>query len=114
VRRLLAAAATLALACATVGRNFDATQLGWLKDGETTKAQILDKLGQPWRVGYDAGDQTWTYGYYEYRALSDSNTKDLVLHFTADGKLKTYTLNTSFPSERAQLDPGAATPAAGK
>jgi outer membrane protein assembly factor BamE (lipoprotein component of BamABCDE complex) len=100
-------------ACATVGKNFDATGLSWLKDGETTKAQVLEKLGPPWRVGSDAGYLTWTYGYYEYRAFSDSNSKDLVLHFLADGKLKSYTLNTSFPEEREKLDPSLATRAPG-
>ena len=99
------------VACATVGRNFDATQLSWLKNGDTTKAQILDKLGQPWRVGSDAGDQTWTYGYYQYRAFGESNSKDLVLHFDPDGKLKSYTMNTSFPEEREKLDPSLAKPA---
>lgn len=102
---LAAAALALPLACATVGRNFDSTQLSWLEAGSITKAQVLDKLGPPWRVGFDAGDLTWTYGYYEYRALGDSNSKDLVLHFTPDGKLKTYTLSTSFPQEREKLDP---------
>ncbi|HTP29577.1 MAG TPA: hypothetical protein VMK12_28410 [Anaeromyxobacteraceae bacterium] len=101
--------ATLALAsllaCATVGKDFDATQLSWLKQGETNKAWVLERLGPPWRVGADAGDLTWTYGYYEYRAFGDSNSKDLVLHFLPDGRLKSYSMNTSFPSERERLDP---------
>jgi len=104
---LLAVALALPLACATVGRNFDSTQLSWLVAGTTTKAHALDKLGPPWRVGFDAGDLTWTYGYYEYRSLGDSNSKDLVLHFTPDGKLKTYTLSASFPQEREKLDAAA-------
>jgi len=95
----------LPLGCATIGKNFDSSQLSWLKSSETTKSQVLEKLGQPWRVGLDSGDQTWTYGYYEYRAFSDSNSKDLVLHFTPDGVVKTYTLSTSFPDERSKLDP---------
>ena len=92
------------LACATIGRNFDATGLAWLKQGETTKADVLQHMGTPWRVGTDAGDLTWTYGYYEYRACGDSNSKDLVIHFFPDGKVKSYTLNTSFPQEREKLD----------
>jgi len=106
-RSLFAVALALPLACATVGKNFDATQLDWLAAGATTKSQVMEKLGPPWRVGTDQGDLTWTYGYYEYRALSDSNTKDLVLYFAADGKLKSYKLSTSFPQEREKLDPGA-------
>ena len=109
-KTLFAVAMAGSMACATIGKNFDATQLAWLKGGETTKADVLAKLGQPWRVGSDQGDQTWTYGYYEYRAFGDSNSKDLVLRFGADGKLKSYTLNTSFTSERDTLDPTVKAP----
>lgn len=95
------------LACATIGRNFDATQLRWLREGATGKADVQEKLGPPWRVGTDSGDLTWTYGYYQYRAVGETNSKDLVIHFRPDGKVKSYTLNTSFPSERAELDPAS-------
>ena len=106
--RLLACAAlVLGAACAHVGHDFDATGLAWLKAGETTKADAMDKLGPPWRVGSDKGDLTWTYGYYEYKAFGDSNSKDLVLHFSPDGKLESYTMNTSFPQDREKIDPAA-------
>ena len=104
-RLLLALALVVPLGCATIGKNYDSTQLTWLKTNETTKADVLKSMGQPWRVGMDAGDQTWTYSYYEYRAFGESNSKDLVLHFTPEGKVKSFTLNTSFPEERAKLDP---------
>jgi outer membrane protein assembly factor BamE (lipoprotein component of BamABCDE complex) len=108
----LAPAAALALlfGCATVGRDFDATRLDWLRTGRTSKTQVLEALGQPWRVGSDAGDPTWTYGYYEYHALGESNGKDLVIRFAPDGTVKSYTLDTSFPGERKALDPIAVAP----
>jgi hypothetical protein len=105
-----ALALALALGCATIGKNFDAARLGWLEGGRTSKDDVLQKLGPPWRVGADAGAQTWTYGYYEYRALGDSNSKDLVIHFAPDGTVRSYTFNTSFPDERKALDPIAAAP----
>jgi outer membrane protein assembly factor BamE (lipoprotein component of BamABCDE complex) len=103
-----------ALSCATVGKNFEATRLSWLKSGETTKAQVFEQLGQPFRVGSESGELTWTYGYYEYRAFGESNTKDLVLRFTPEGKVRSFTLNTSFPSEREGLDPASSKPAPAK
>ena len=112
MKTLLVALAALSLSCATVGKNFEATKLSWLKGGETTKQQVFEQLGQPFRVGSESGELTWTYGYYEYRAFGDSNTKDLVLHFTADGKVRAFTLNTSFPSEREGLDPASSKAAA--
>lgn len=103
--RLLTGLAILLAGCVTVGHNFDAVDLGWVKPGETTKAAILDKLGDPFRVGVDAGDPTWTYGYYKYRLMGGTVTKDLVFRFAADGKVKSFTLNTSFPQDKAALEP---------
>lgn len=97
--------AVLAAGCASVGRNFDSTGLSWIKTGETGKAEILDKLGQPFRVGLDAGDPAWTYGYYRYRIFGESLTKDLMIRFDGQGRVKSYTLNTSFPEEKEALEP---------
>ena len=99
--------ATLLVGCAHVGTNFDATSLGWLREG-TTKPEIQEKLGTPLRLGSDAGLPTWTYGYYEYRLFGDSNNKDLVLRFSPDGSLKSWTLATTFPAEKKKLDPALA------
>jgi len=91
--------------CATVGKDFDSTSLSWLKAGETAKKDVLDRLGEPFRVGMDSGDQTWTYGYYKYRIIGDSSTKDLVIRYDSSGKVKNFTLNTSFPEEKRALEP---------
>lgn len=105
MRRALVLLAATLLGCATVGRNFDATSLGWLHPGETTRQELLANLGQPLRVGSDSGDSTWTYGYYQYRLVGDSNNKDLVVRFLPDGKVKSFTLNTTFPDEKRKLEP---------
>lgn len=91
--------------CVTLGTNFDPAALQWLKPGETGKAEMMEKLGTPFRIGVDAGDPTWTYGYYRWRVLGSTDTKDLVIRWAADGKVKTFTLNTSIPEEKETLDP---------
>ena len=101
----MAIAAAILSGCATVGKDFDSTSLSWLKAGETAKKDVLTKLGDPFRVGMDSGDQTWTYGYYKYRLIGDSATKDRVIRYSADSKVKSYTLNTSFPEEKTALEP---------
>ena len=98
--------ALLLTGCATVGHNFDSTSLSWLKT-DATRREVLGRLGPPLRVGSDAGVPTWTYGYYQYRVFGDSNNKDLIVRFTPDGHVKSYTLNTTFPSEKAALDPSS-------
>lgn len=91
--------------CATLGHDFNATDTGWIKPGETDKTTLLSKLGDPLRVGVDAGEPTWTYGYYKYSLFSESVTKDLVIRFGPDGKVKSFTLNSSFPEDKPVLDP---------
>jgi len=98
-------AGLLSAGCATVGRDFDSTSLKWMKAGETGKTEMLEKLGQPFRVGVDAGDPTWTYGYYQYRLFGESNNKDLVIRFDSAGKARSWTLNTTFKDEKETLDP---------
>lgn len=107
IKHLLAIAITGAvlMGCATIGKDFDSTSLSWLKAGETAKKDVLEKLGDPFRVGMDSGDQTWTYGFYKYRVIGESATKDLVIRFSADQKVKSYTLNTSFPDEKEKMEP---------
>jgi outer membrane protein assembly factor BamE (lipoprotein component of BamABCDE complex) len=92
--------------CFSIGRDFQSSATpSWVKPGETTKAQIQAKLGDPFRVGMDAGDPTWSYGFYQYRLFGMSDNKDLVFRFDPAGKVKTYTLNTTYPEEQEQLDP---------
>ncbi len=105
--RIASSAALLLLCagCATIGSDFNATRTDWIKAGETDKTTLLSRLGDPFRVGVDDGDPTWTYGYYKYSLFDESVTKDLIIRFGPDGKVKSFTLNTSFPEEKAVLDP---------
>src|SRR5262245_47408011 len=106
MRRLAALPAALGLAgCFTIGREFETTQLQWLRAGETKKAEVLEKLGTPFRIGVDTGDPTWTYGYYRYALVGSTTTKDLVIRWAADGSVKSFTFSTSFPEEKETLEP---------
>jgi outer membrane protein assembly factor BamE (lipoprotein component of BamABCDE complex) len=61
--------ATALSACATkLGRNFDDAYAQQIKPGETTKAQVREKLGRPAGLLRMSGDEEiWTYAYYEGR-----------------------------------------------
>ena len=52
-------------ACATtLGRSFDETYAQQIKSGETTKAEVLGKLGRPVLRKGTPQEETWTYAYY--------------------------------------------------
>ena len=86
--------------CLSVGTKFESDDLSWIVPGVTTRAHIQQKLGDPFRVGVDDNKPTWTYGYYRYRVIGSTATKDLVIYFSKNGTVDSYTFNTSFTDDK--------------
>jgi outer membrane protein assembly factor BamE (lipoprotein component of BamABCDE complex) len=63
----IAAALAIGLAACstTLGRNFDETYAKQIKPGETTKTEILGKLGRPPLRRGTPEEEVWTYAFYE-------------------------------------------------
>jgi outer membrane protein assembly factor BamE (lipoprotein component of BamABCDE complex) len=98
--RLAAAAGALLLAgCLTVGRDFPAQRVEKLRVGGTTRAQVRDLFGDPWRTGVEDGQRTWTYGRYRYALLGETQTKDLVVRFDERDVVASYTFNSTDPND---------------
>lgn len=82
-------------ACATrLGHDFDDGYAKQIKPGETTKAQVSEKLGRP-PLRRTAGDEeTWTYAYYKgaaslgamfgYADPNQGSQKRLTIKFKGD------------------------------
>jgi hypothetical protein len=86
--------------CLSVGGPFNSDDLSWIIKDQTTKDDVYDDLGEPFRLGVDSGKITWTYGYYKYHLIGSTHTKDLVIYFSKDGTVHSYVFNTSFPEEK--------------
>jgi outer membrane protein assembly factor BamE (lipoprotein component of BamABCDE complex) len=86
--------------CATIGKDFSSENISRIETGKTTKQDIQDMFGEPWRTGVENGSKTWTYGFYKYRAIGDSSTKDLVVKFSKQGTVDSYNFNTTEPEEK--------------
>ena len=80
-------------ACATnMGRTFDEGVAKEIKAGETTKAQLIERLGQPALVHGPVADEVWTYAYYrgpgfsffEMGAQNRGTQKRLVVKFKGE------------------------------
>ena len=72
---LLAIALT---ACATkLGRNFDSKYAQEIKPGETTKQEVLQKLGRPALLRRSLDEETWTYAYYVGKTFFGYNISDI-------------------------------------
>lgn len=92
---LVSAAMAVASGCANIGSDFPDQRVQELEIGETTQQEVRNTFGEPWRVGYEDGMRTWTYGKYRYSLLGASSTKDLVIRFNKDNVVKSYSFNTT-------------------
>jgi len=84
-------------ACATVGHDFPVERVTDIRLHQTTQAEVRAMFGEPWRTGLEDGQVTWTYGKYRYALFSQASTTDLVLRFDAEGKVVSYSFNTTEP-----------------
>lgn len=85
--------------CARVGHDFNARHVNELKIGQTTKSDVINMFGEPWRIGNENGVSIWTYGKYTYYLVGEADTKDLVIKFNDNGTVRSYTFNKTLNEE---------------
>jgi hypothetical protein len=85
----------LMVGCATVGKDFATHNVDQIEIGETTRSDIQEMFGEPWRTGVEDGKRTWTYGKYRWSAFGEAETTDLVVRFNDDGTVSSYVYNTT-------------------
>ena len=78
----------------TMGRHFDVHQVRQIEIDKTTKADIRNMFGEPWRTGLEDGKRTWTYGEYSMKI-----TRDLVIRFTDQNVVKSYSFSSNVPED---------------
>jgi len=100
LRNLLFSLCLLILAgCVSAGKDFNVHMVPQIKLHHTTRAQIEQMFGPPWRTGVEDGKQTWSYGSYKY-GISDTQSRDLVVRFDSHGTVVSYTFNSSYPEDK--------------
>ncbi len=85
--------------CATVGHEFPVDKVRTLEIGQTTKEEVFDMFGAPWRTGIEDGLTTWTYAHYK-KTATETMTRDLVIRFDDQGRVVSYTFNSNHPEDR--------------
>ncbi len=84
--------------CATNG-NYFPSDLSWIKENATKQDDVKRVLGAPYMVGNTSGVPSWTFGYYEYRLIGSSYTKELKFFWNNDLTIKSFSFNSSFPED---------------
>jgi len=96
IKMLLPALALVTLtACAQVGKPFPEQNVLAIKKGVTNKEEVRRLFGEPWRTGYEDGQQTWTYGNYKYTVLGQKENSDLVVRFNEQGIVSSYSYSAT-------------------
>ncbi len=85
---------TLIISCGTLGKNFDSSRVQDIKNNQTTKAEILDWFGIPFKEGMENQYVMWTYQFDKYSAGS-TKSKDLVILFNDANVVKAYRYTTT-------------------
>lgn len=81
--------------CANVGQVFPEGSVKEIVIGQTTKADIENMLGQPWRTGLENGTETWTYGHYRYSVFNKTQSSDLVVRFNDRDVVESYSYSAT-------------------
>lgn len=96
---LLALGSIVAFGCVTRGQDF-ASDLRWIKVKQTSKTEVSQRLGEPFQIGSTSGQETWTYGRYNYKLFGEAKTKEIKFYWSPDGKVDSYSFNSSFPEDK--------------
>jgi outer membrane protein assembly factor BamE (lipoprotein component of BamABCDE complex) len=99
---VLAFAVSLAACSAlSTGRDFPSPKPGAeIKNGTTTKADLLKMYGDPTQVGMKDGDQTWTYYFWKKGSGKEGDlAKQLDITFNAQGIVKSNSFSSNFPED---------------
>lgn len=103
------AATTLAIVlfagCAqlfVVGSDFPSPTRDLIQAGKTTKADLLRFFGEPYQVGIDTGDLTWSW-FYGRKHTQGESTKELTVRFDAKGVVRSYSFRSNLPEDMVRL-----------
>ena len=98
---LVLAVSLAACSALSTGRAFPSPKPGSeIKNGATTKADLLKMFGEPTQVGIKDGDQTWTWYYFQKGSGKDGDlSKQLEVTFNAQGTVKSYSFSSNFPED---------------
>lgn len=79
------------------GREFPSPEPGMIVAGKTGKAELRRVFGEPYEVGLDSGDPTWTWFFGQ--TGGGDRSKNLTVRFSPDGTVKSYSFSSNFPED---------------
>lgn len=85
-----------------VGWEFPSPTKDMIQPGKTTKAELTRFFGEPYQVGMDSGDLTWSW-FYGTKHSQGELTKELTVRFDDKGVVRSYSFRSNLPEDMARL-----------
>jgi hypothetical protein len=85
-----------------IGREFPSPDAHWIVNGRSDRWGLQRMLGEPYQVGFENGDPTWRWLYVE-RLGASAVSKDLIVRFSSDGLVRSYSFTSNFPDDLRRL-----------
>ncbi|MDD5558974.1 hypothetical protein [Candidatus Methylomirabilis sp.] len=89
----------LLVGCVSVGEEFRTPTAEMIKNGVTTRAELLQLFGSPTQVGIEDGDRTWTWLHVRTGAIGRTLSKELHVKFNERGIVKSHSYTSTLPEE---------------
>lgn len=93
------AVAFLLAGCGSIGKDFDISQVKNISQGTTTKQEIQNMFGEPFRTGIQNGYPVWVYEKSTYNALGKDTTKSLIVEFDENDVVRRYQVLSNEPEK---------------
>ncbi len=90
-------ACLLLAACTTVGKEFDHALVQAVKNGATTKTDVLGMFGKPFKKGLQNGAEIWVYETNTYTVSGNDTSKNFTIVFDDSGIVKSHQMMSSKP-----------------
>ncbi len=84
--------------CGTVGKDFSVEQAQAIENGKTTKEDIAQMFGEPFKTGIQNGHPIWIYERNKYKAIGDDTSKSLTVEFDDKGVVKSHQVTSNEPA----------------
>ena len=85
--------------CGTMGgSDFSVERAHSIENGKTTKEDIAQMFGEPFKTGVQNGHPIWIYEQNKYRAIGDDISKSLIVEFDDKGVVRHYAISSNEPA----------------
>ena len=84
--------------CGTAGKSFNASKIGSIVNGTTTRSDIKKIFGEPFKTGIQNGQPIWVYEDHHYSIISNDSSKDLIIVFGPNGVVQSHQFMSNKPA----------------